>query len=68
MLDQILFFNIDISAKFLSGSQLKLGDVMHIFRIVTKFRKTSMGVLSHQLQNARTFPPVLMQLLILNAL
>lgn len=46
MMDQILFFNIDSLAKFLSGSKRNL-DIMYIFRIVTKFRKTSVKVLSH---------------------
>lgn len=66
-MDQILFFNIDILAKFLSGSKFNLDNVMYIFRIVTEFRKTEVSF-TYQLENVRTLPYALMQWLILNAL
>jgi len=46
MVDQNLFLVIDSIEKLLSASQLVIGNVMQIFRIV-EFGKTSSKFLSH---------------------
>ena len=47
MVDHNLFLAIDSAEKLLSASQLIIGNVMYIFRIVVKSGKTSNKFLSY---------------------
>ena len=47
MVDRIFFFIFYSLEKFLSASQLVIGNVMLIFRFIVKFEKASIKLLSY---------------------